>query len=359
MNNTSKEYCKRKVALLCGSLYGGGSERFTVTLANKLSEEKKLQVYVVTESKKDGEYPLSKKVKRECLMRDRRLILDAVVLHNFLNREHIDIAIGIGIYSNLVLCLTNIFLKTKIIICERNDPKHDFLSWKSRLLRRILYFQSDYYVFQTEEAKKFYYKNIQARSFVIHNPVKRDLPFKSDVCKEEIVTLARLLPQKNYPMLLNAFKLVHDKHPEYRLRIFGEGKEKHKLEKLARDLQIKDAVLFEGFCLDAHERIIDSDIFAMSSDFEGMSNALMEAMAMGFPVVTTDCPIGGPAELIEDGVNGLLVEVGDAADMAKKLNYLIENLEIKQHIAREALNMRYTHSEDKIIKQWLEILMTI
>lgn len=345
-----------KIALLSGSLCGGGSERFTVTLANRFSKEKSFSVYVITENTKKHEYPLSEDVRRVCMLKDRRLICDAVNVYKFLVNNHIEVVIGIGIYANLLLCLTNFKLKTKVIICERNDPKHDLLSWKSKVLRKLLYFRSDYYVFQTEEAKNFYPKKIQHRSFVIHNPVRGDLPFKSDVCNKEIVSLARLSAQKNYVMLLRAFKLVYQKHNDYILRIFGEGDEKTKLVELAKKLQIENAVIFEGFCLDAHDRMMDSDIFVLSSDFEGMPNALMEAMAMGFPVVTTDCPAGGPAELIKHGENGLLVKVGDSKDMAEKISYLIENKEEKYRIAKKSILLRQSHSEEEIIKQWLKIL---
>lgn len=352
-----------KIALLCGSLYGGGAERFTVTMANRLSREKSLSIYLITENIKEQEYSLDEDITRECLLKNKRLVSDpkrlvsdAAVVYKFLMSECIDIAISVGIYANLVLCLANFRLKTRVIICETNDPKHDFLSWKSRLMRKILYSHSDYYVFQTQEEKQFYPKKMQQRGFVIHNPIKDGLPLKSDVCKREIVALGRLLPQKNYPMLLNAFKLVHERHPEYILRIFGEGIEKTSLEELAIQLKIQDSVVFEGFCLDAHERMVDSDIFVMSSDFEGMPNALMEAMAMGFPVVVTDCPAGGPAELIENKKNGLLVKVGDSVDMAEKISFLIENKEAKHGIAQNAVLIRETHSEEEIFKQWFKIL---
>lgn len=352
----SKKESGLKIALVNGSLYGGGAERFTVTLANRLSKEKNLHVYVITEAIKEQEYPLSDNVKRECLLQNRRLLYDALKIYKFLIDKHIDIVIGIGIYPNLVLCLANFNLKTKVIICERNDPKHDLLSWKSKLLRKILYHRSNYYVFQTEGAKRFYSKKIQNKSFIVHNPVRGDLPLKSNIYNKEIVAIARLRPQKNYPMLLEAFQLVYQKHSDYILRIFGEGDQKALLEELAKKLKIEDAVVFEGFYLDVHEKIADSDIFVMSSDFEGMPNALMEAMAMGFPVVVTDCPAGGPAELIENKKNGLLVKVGDPVDMAEKINFLIENKEVKHSIAQNAVLIRETHSEEEISKQWFKIL---
>ncbi len=345
-----------KIALVCSSLYGGGAERFTVTMANRFSQEQGFQIYVVTEEKKAKEYSLSTRVKRVCLIKDRRLFMDAKKVHFFLKKECIDISIGVGIYANLVLSLANIHLNTKVIISERNDPRHDLLSWKSKLLRKLLYHRSDFYVFQTEGAKSFYSRKIQDRSIVIHNPVRSDLPLKSNICNREIVAIGRLLPQKNYFMLLKAFQLVHDKHEQYILRIFGEGNGRMDLEKLSMELNIHDFVKFEGFCLDVHQRIRDADIYVLSSDFEGMPNALMEAMAMGFPVVSTDCPAGGPAELIVDGENGLLVEVGDAVEMAQQIIFLIEHNEVKTKLAKQGAMIRHSHSEEEIVKRWKEII---
>lgn len=347
-----------KLVFICGALYGGGAERFTVTMANSFGKQTEFQTYVVTEPKQKNEYVLSQNVRRVCLLRDRRLIGDALAVWQFLKSNNIDIAVGIGIYANLVLSLANIHLKTKVIISERNDPKHDHLSWKSKALRKLLYPRSDFYVFQTEGAKRFYSKKIQDRSIVIHNPVRSDLPLKSEVCNKEIVAIGRLLPQKNYSMLLKAFQLVHDKHEQYILRIFGEGNDQADLEKLSMKLHIEDFVKFEGFCMNVHQKIIDSDIYVISSDFEGMPNALMEAMAMGFPVVSTDCPSGGPAELIVDGENGLLVKVGDPMDMAEKINALIENQKMKKKLAKQGMAIRQTHNEEDILVRWQDFIFS-
>jgi glycosyltransferase involved in cell wall biosynthesis len=263
-----------------------------------------------------------------------------------------------SIYANLVVGgINSPAMKTKMIISERNDPRHDHISIKSKILRKLLYHRADFFVFQTKQEQQYYSKSIQKRSVIIHNMLKEDLPYRSQInAKKEIVAVGRFLPQKNYPMLLSAVKMVFEKHPQYILKIYGKGPLEKELKMKVTELGINDHVFFEGFHLDVHECMKDADIFVMSSDFEGLPNALMEAMAMGFPVVTTNCPAGGPEELITDGVNGMLVPVGDSQAMAEKINYLIENKEIKEEMGRKAVGIRETHTSEHICAAWRAIL---
>lgn len=343
-----------KIAFVSVGLVGGGSERQTVVLADALSKYKKNQVYLVTGSKKENEYILSEKVTRICALKgNKQLIVDTINLLKIIKKYDMDVIIGMGIYANLLVSLARLLGgKAKVVVSERNDPKHDNLSYKSKLLRKFLYWRSDGFVFQTNEEKEYFSRSIQKRSIVIHNPVKGSIPYKTNKCNKEIIAAGRLMPQKNYLLLLNAFNIVCKKYPEYTLRIFGMGQEEGKLKRFCEELQIDKNVIFEGFQLDVHKKIVDSDIYVISSDYEGMPNALMEAMAMGFPVVATDCHGGSASELIQDGVNGLLTPIGNAKEMADRIIMLIEDKQLKTHIAGQALTIRETHSEERISGMW-------
>ena len=165
------------------------------------------------------------------------------------------------------------------------------------------------------------------------------------------------MPQKNYPLLLSAFSKISKKHPDYKLRIFGQGIVLPELQKLVLDLGIVNNVTFEGFCANVHESIKNSDIFVLSSDFEGMPNALLEAMAMGFPVISTDCPAGGPAELIKNEENGILVPVGDEEKLVKALEKMIDNVTLKEKVSNAAKEISVTHSVENIVKIWKSVLL--
>ena len=344
-----------KIAFINTSINGGGAERATVNLANGLCKLDDMEIFLFTGHKKEKEYKIDSKIKRYCILQEN-LLEDIKSLRKALHENRIDIAVGMGIYANFCVCMSNFGLKTKMVISERNSPLHDHLSKKSKLLRFLVYRNADAYVFQTQEAKKFYSKSIQKRGCVIHNPIRSDLPIKTDINRKEIVAVGRLMPQKNYEMLLHAIKKVHDRHSEFTLRIFGEGRSRNNLERLVSKIGIKDIVKFEGFTLDVHDQIKDSAIYVLSSDFEGMPNSLMEAMSMGFPVISTDCPCGGPAELIQNGKNGILVPVGDSDKMAMEINRLIEEPGECLKLGKNAMKIGQTHSQDVIVQQWLKFL---
>lgn len=349
-----------RIAIVNGSIRHGGAEHFTVTMANTWIKEFPEEVYLITGKEKEGEYSLESGVHRVCALREGNslsgLLQNAKTVSKLSNENNIDVVIGIGIYANICVCLSKIATKAKIIISERNDPKHDSISWKSKFLRWLLFRRADGVVFQTKGAQNFYSKKIQKKSVVIHNPIVENLPYRTGDGNKELVAVGRLESQKNYPNLLRAFSSVHAKYPEYVLRIFGQGSKERELKQLAIDLGIINAVKFEGFCLNVHDQIRNSDIYIMASDFEGMPNSLMEAMAMGFPVITTDCPSGGPKELIQNGVNGLLVPIKNSKCLADQIIYLIENPKIKKRLAKNALTIRESHSSEMILNQWMNFM---
>lgn len=343
----------KKIVFVIHSLYGGGAERFTVNLANALCKEYK--VYIITGKNKEGEYKLHSKIERFDFLKLNNFILDTINIRKFCYRKKCDILIGIDIYANRCVCLANVFFKPVTVISERNDPVHNQLSWKSRLFIKLLYWKADLFVFQTQDAKAFYAKSIQAHSKVIHNPVIRGLPERTGPLKKEIVTVGRLEEQKDHMTLIKGFSKVVQKYPEYSLKIYGSGSCEKELKRFVSKLKLEEHVFFEGFSNCVHEEIKSSELFVMTSQYEGMPNALMEAMAMGFPVISTDCPCGGPRELICNGENGILIPVGNEFVLAEKILFLIENKRIAMQMGQNAKEIRETHSVFQIAEQWKDL----
>lgn len=247
----------------------------------------------------------------------------------------------------------------KVLIgSERSNPYFQYQTKMYKLLTSWLYPKSDGFVFQTEGARNFFGKKLRKKSVVIGNPVSipeslKQLPEKRE---QEIVSVGRFTYEKNYPLLLKAFKKVVEKTNGYVLRIYGKVDKSLKLEELSKELGISDRVFFMGQVDDILEQIRNASVFVLSSMSEGMPNALMEAMAIGLPVVATDCPSGGPRQLIRDEENGLLVQNNDEDALAAAIIRIIENKQLSHKLSVNALKIADEYSEMKICQQWKEYI---
>ncbi len=254
-------------------------------------------------------------------------------------------------------------IKNRIIISERGDANR---LMKHRYGYRFIekyYIRAEKAVFQTEDAKNIYPPNISSKGTVIFNPLKENLPEPySGERNKNITTFCRISYQKNLPLLIEAFNEVHKVHPDYRLCIIGntgnadDEKALEETKNTISNLGLEAYVDFEPFALNVHEKIINDALYVNSSDYEGMSNAMLEAMAIGMPVVCTDCPVGGAAAVIENGVNGLLVPVADKVALARAINMIIEDSDLSQRLSQNAIEIREKLSLTNIAKEWMELL---
>lgn len=253
--------------------------------------------------------------------------------------------------------------KNKIIVSERGDPKRQMKHRYGYNFIKKYYERADKVVFQTEDAKKTYPSNISAKGTVIFNPIKENLPepYKGERNKN-ITTFCRISYQKNLPVLVKAFADVHKNFSDYRLRIIGntqnadDEKALKETKALIEELNVKNFVDFEPFSLDVHNEIIKDAVYVNSSDYEGMSNAMLEAMAIGMPVVCTDCPIGGAAAVINNGENGLLVPVGDAEGLAEAIKKVVSDKELSEKLSDNAQKIREELSLPNIARKWMELM---
>ena len=253
-------------------------------------------------------------------------------------------------------------LPNRIVISERGDPKRQMKKRYGYKFVKKYYQRADAVVFQTNDAKAAYPKNISAKGTVIFNPINDKLPEPYFGEREKYVTtFCRVSRQKNLPLLVEAFADFYKEYSDYRLKIIGEPQNDddtaslNEAKTLAAKLGVTGYIDFEPFSAQVHSLIIRDMIYVNSSDYEGMSNAMLEAMAIGMPVICTDCPIGGANAVIRNGENGILTEVGNAKEMSEAMKKIAGNKEFADTLSQNAAKIRNEMSLANTAKKWMEL----
>lgn len=253
--------------------------------------------------------------------------------------------------------IASLFTGNKVVFSERSDPNKYPSTKLKRKIRNWLYYFADVCVFQTEEAMHYFPNKIQKKGVVIPNPINSNLPdMYSGVRRKAIVAAGRLDSQKNIPMLINAFTRLSKEFTDFTLEIYGRGDDEKKLRKLISQLHMESKIFLMGFSNNLFERILDCTMYVSSSDYEGISNSMLEALALGLPSVCTDCPVGGARLAIQDGENGLLVPVGDVDAMYRAMKRIVEEPGLARKLSDNAYKIRERFSIEKISEQWLDLM---
>lgn len=255
------------------------------------------------------------------------------------------------------------WLHSKIIYAERNAPEVEFPNDKeSREYIFKLLRNADGAILQTKDELAFFEGKLK-NSFVINNPVKANLPepFKGER-RKIVVNFCRIAEQKNLPLMISAFLKFHENHPDYILEIYGNTVEKAE-ENLKQDyLEMISSLGAENFIkilpprADIHSVVRDCAMFVSSSDFEGLSNSMIEAMAVGLPCVCTDCLGGGAREMITDGENGLLVPMNNVDALAQAMCRMADDKKLSERCSENAAKVRKTHNVETIAAKWLDAI---
>ncbi len=236
------------------------------------------------------------------------------------------------------------------ILSERNNPRRKEKGYFENACKRFS--RADRVVFQSETVRHMYPEAIRKKGIVIPNPVEVSCMATSPA-GHKIVSVGRLHPQKNFPVLFRAFKRFVADHPGYTLHIYGDGDEKPVLETLIQNLSLQDSVFLEGFSNDVHRDIRDAEFFVMSSDFEGMPNALLEALMMGLPCIST--AFEGSEEFIGRKAC-LLTPVGDEPALSKAMAALADNERYRQELAAAGAAYAQRFRTELVISQWENLL---
>lgn len=254
-------------------------------------------------------------------------------------------------------------LPNRVVISERGDPRKLMQKRYGCNFINKYYQRADAVVFQTNDAKAAYLENISAKGTVIFNPINDQLPEPYfGERKKYVTTFCRISRQKNLPLLVEAFSDFRKEYGNYRLKIIGEPQNiddeaaLNETKDLAIKLGITEFIDFEPFSAQVHSLVIRDAMYVNSSDYEGMSNAMLEAMAIGMPVICTDCPIGGANAVINSGENGILTEVGNAEEMSEAMKKIAGDKAFADKLSRHAAKIRNEMSLENTAKKWMELL---
>lgn len=316
----------KKIMFYINAIHDGGAERVMINLASYFSQMD-YDAILVTSFRDTWEYDVPQTVKRLSLedteirqSRLKRNLSRIYKLRQLCKTEKPDILISFMAEPNFRAILATWGLPVKTLISVRNDPNKEYAGKIGHLVGKYLLPFADGCVFQTQEAKEWFPMRLQNKSRIIYNAVKEDFyHIKRHPIPGEIVTCGRLEPQKNHALLIDAFSKVTAIYPEATLKIYGEGSLRGKLQKQIDDLGLHDKALLMGATNHVEKVLETADLFVLSSDFEGMPNALMEAMAAGVPCISTDCPCGGPRELFGVNLGGQLISVNNTSELTQAI----------------------------------------
>ncbi|MCK9412220.1 MAG: glycosyltransferase [Prolixibacteraceae bacterium] len=348
----------KRILIINNGLSGGGIERASVSLAHYFIGLG-YNVNIVALYKGEHFFVLDDRIEfnepdfsRESINKFLYLIKMILFLRMNVTRMKPDVILAFSEWTNPFVVLATLGLQVPLYLSDRMSPMAK-LPLISSILRKLLYKKASGIIAQTEFAKEIIFKNTAASNIqVIYNPVNC---IQKSYCavKNRIVSVGRLSKEKGHKNLVEAFASVTDK--TWELSLVGDGTERVNLELLANRLGIGERVIFHGHLRDFTIQLSEAKIFVLPSLSEGFPNALIEAMSLPLACISSNC-LAGPNEIIEDGVNGLLVEPGNINDLAVALNRLIEHPDLRENLAVNAYKVRETLSFEKIAHQYLDFI---
>ena len=352
-----------KIIFVIPNLSAGGAERVITILANSFVE-RSIDVDILLLKNRETAYPISEKVNIVHLGMDLLFSskLTACKMMRKYFRKEKQASEKLVLIPFLDVCLKRTLcasfgLNIPVIASERNDPNQKGTSFIKKIKSNIPYMLATHCIFQTTGARNYYCRIVRNKSDIIMNPLSMasDIQWKGQKSRR-IISVGRLEPQKNQMLLINAFSHIHKEYPDYKLEIYGEGSLRKQLQSRINELNLKDAVYLCGCSSDIDSIMENALLFVLPSDYEGLSNALIEALSIGMPVISTDHQCGGAGMLIKNGANGMLIPVNDEYAMFNAMKRVIEDEKFALSIAENARKIRKVLSVEKISNKWFDII---
>ena len=353
---------KNNIVLIMSRLGFGGAERVAVSFCNWIVENTNDKVTILKFDNDDSAHELDDRVNVINFEKNSSNRVMAIINRYRFCKKNLK-----KLNANLVFAM---FYQTELYAyfskpcnCKVIGSERCNVLELSNLKKHITYYAAkkcDGFIFQTEGIKKTFPIKVQKNSIVISNAISNKKVYDINVHnKENVITaMGRLNSQKGFDTLIKAFSIVNKKNSSYTLKIFGEGPDRDTLQNLIDTAGLHDYVQLCGAKSDAINDVANSKIFVLSSRYEGMPNALIEAMAAGTACISTDCKFG-PSELISDGKNGLLTPVDDVRTLSEKILFLIENETVRRNIEKNAIEIRKKLDANTIYKKYYDYFVGV
>lgn len=359
---------QKHIVLFIHALTKGGAERVMVNIAKTLVQAG-VKVTLVTQYVEADEYQIPELVERVISEIDASEITSSRI-HNFVARYqklrgilkelHPNLVLAFLGKNNLMAIAATLFTDIPVVVSVRGEPKSEYSNPAVRWSAKLLFPLAEGIVFQTRQAGKFFPLPARRKSVILRNPLNPSFvkPRFQGERDGRIVSVGRFTENKNHKMMLLAFAGIAEEFPDAKLVFYGDGETKGEIKSLAEALGISGRVEMPGAITNVADRIYTASVFLLASFHEGMPNALIEAMCMGIPSISTDCPCGGPAELIRHGENGFLVPVGGVKEMEHCLRKLLSDRLLAEQISIQSAMLLESFDPQVVNKDWREYLLS-
>ena len=335
----------------------GGAEKQNVMLANSMVG-KGHDVTLVSICANNVCYELDSKIKYIYLpdrIKGPLKIIDRFLgIRKLLNEIRPDITVNFWFQSAYMTALMKKSIVGKVIYSERGDPGDKEYSGALGLVRKLVLPRIDGFVFQSRGAQNYFNDKVKEKSVVIPNPVfidRNNYP-RSVVRGKRIITVGRLHPQKNHKLLIDSFSLIAPMFPDYVLEIYGDGELKNSTQEYIDSIGMASRIKLMGTSKEIYNKMFDAAVFVLSSDYEGLPNTLIEAMALGVPCISTDCKPGGARDIITQKEDGIIVSRDNPERLSEAIKYYLSNPDRAESMASKASENMKKFQPSTVYDKW-------